>query len=210
MSASDQEDLEHGLFSGIPVPWESVLGLIKVWFSHVFLVSACESREDSKLSFSSLVYWWRLHPSCQTRTGLPSLSYPSIPSQTCLHLPRMFVEAAISFEDANPNKTVLTLRPSVSVQDETISKELAAALKQLESRNLFRSSLLGLLPLGPIDEKLGRIQLVRHPRTMWSEQNNIVSHTRWCPPSYKWVIIPLTSSIDHLSTIVIGLTNQLS
>ena len=36
MSASDQEDLEHGLFSGIPVPWESVLGLIKVWFSHVF------------------------------------------------------------------------------------------------------------------------------------------------------------------------------
>jgi hypothetical protein len=58
--------------------------------------------------------------------------------------------------------------------------------------------LLGLLPLGPIDEKLGRIQLVRHPRTMWSEQNNIVSHTRWCPPSYKWVIIPLTSSIDHL------------
>jgi hypothetical protein len=78
----------------------------------------------------------------------------------------MFVEAAISFEDANPNKTVLTLRPSVSVQDETISKELAAALKQLESRNLFRSSLLGLLPLGPIDEKLGRIQLVRHPRTM--------------------------------------------
>lgn len=24
-----QEDMEHGLFSGIPVPWESVLGLIK-------------------------------------------------------------------------------------------------------------------------------------------------------------------------------------
>lgn len=152
MSASDQEDLEHGLFSGIPVPWESVLGLIKVWFSHVRpLVSACESREDSKLSISSLVYWWRLHPSCQKRTGLPSLSYPSVPSQTCLHLPHMFVDAAISFEDANPNKTVLTLRPSVSVQDETISKELAAALKQLGSRGLFRSSLLGLLPLGPID-----------------------------------------------------------
>lgn len=61
-----QEDLEHGLFSGIPVPWESVLGLIKV-------------------------------------------------------------------------------APKLSDEDETISKELAAALKQLESRNLFRSSLLGLL-----------------------------------------------------------------
>lgn len=65
-----QEDLEHGLFSGIPVPWESVLGLIKV---------------------------------------APKLS-----------------------ED-------------LSVQDESMSKELTAALKQLESRNLFRSSLLGLL-----------------------------------------------------------------
>ena len=29
--AVGQEDLEHGLFSGIPVPWESVLGLLKVW-----------------------------------------------------------------------------------------------------------------------------------------------------------------------------------
>ena len=26
--------------------------------------------------------------------------------------------------------------------------------------------------------------------------------TRWCPPSYKWIIIPLTSSIYHdISTI---------
>ena len=29
--------------------------------------------------------------------------------------------------------------------------------------------------------------------------------TRWCLPSYKLVIIPITSSIYHLSTIVIGL-----